>query len=240
MPNEVIRFESMPEPAAIIAKLERCTDDELASIFQRAETATARGWMVTACVVGVALAKARYGDSAWAKLAGEFRCAPSTVYRLANVYNELISPRLAAQGQRARFPLAEQRFYTLAVEGAEVARKKPLALLEEAEAARAKDPEFTTRAFKRRIFGEKDPGRRLPLMAAMMRLANAQEKTLRQLVTSTGAAALTAALDAAVAKLDDVRRLLHPLRDVRSGAGAAKPEEPRRRGGRAIGGRFER
>ena len=210
MRNQVTpNFESIATPGAIVRQLEDRTMAELVTLFRRAETATARGWMLMACIVGVALSKAKYGEGAARKLAEELNCSERTVHRLAEFFTELINPRIELEGDRAMFPLEQQRFYALAIEGAQVARKKPLALLEEAEAAKAKDPKFTAGAFKRRIYGEAEGRpRSSQLLPAVKRLANARTEAVRQLVTVADAAELTAVLEAALAKLSDARRFL--------------------------------
>lgn len=201
-------FESIATPGAIVRQLEGRTMAELVALFRRAENATARGWMLMSCIVGVALAKARYGEGAAKKLATEFGCSERTIHRLADVFAQLINPRIELEGDRAKFPLEQQRFYALAIEGAHVAHKKPLVLLEEAEAAKAKDPKFTAGAFKRRIYGEREASPRSKLLPAVKRLANARAEAVRQLATVADPVELTAILDAAVAKLSDARRFL--------------------------------
>jgi hypothetical protein len=201
-------FENIDTPGAIVRLLEGHTMAELVALFHRAETATARGWMLMSCIVGVALGKAKYGQGAARKLATEFGCSERTIHRLAEVFSQLINPRLEVEGERAKFPLEQQRFYSLAIEGAHVAHKKPLELLAEAEAAKAKDPKFTARAFKKRIYGDREARRSSRLLPAVKQLANARAEAVRQLVTVADATELTAILDAAVAKLSDARRFL--------------------------------
>jgi len=201
-------FESIATPGAIVRQLEGRTITELAGLFRRAESATVRGWMLMSIIVGVALEKARHGEGAAGKLADEFGCSERTVHRLAVFFSELIRPRLDVEGDRARFPLEHRQFYALAIEGAEVVHKPPLALLEDAEKARAKDPRFTAQAFRRRIYGETGGKvRESKLVVLVRKLANAKVKSAT-LASAGDPAELEALLDAATAKLADARRSL--------------------------------
>lgn len=240
MGNQIAaNFESIATPGAIVRQLEGRTITELAGLFRRAESATVRGWMLMACIVGVALEKAKHGEGAAGKLAKEFGCSERTIHRLAEFFAELIRPRLEIEGDRARFPLEHRQFYALAIKGAEVVHKPALALLEEAETAKAKDPRFTAQAFRRRIYGEAG-SKSSRLLPAVKKLANARSEAVRQLVNAEDAAGLTAILEAAVAKLGEMRRFLESPREVRNASGPARPEDPTRGGSRRTGGGFER
>ena len=202
-------FESIATPGAIVRQLEGRTITELAGLFRRAESATVRGWMLMSLIVGVALEKARHGDGVAGRLAAEFGCSERTINRLATYFSELIRPRLEVEGDRARFPLPERQFYALAIEGADVARTKPLLLLEEAEQARAKDPRFTARAFKQRIYGETGNTVREPCLLALVRkLANTRADAIGQLATAGDPAEVDALLEAASERLASARRSL--------------------------------
>lgn len=209
MPSQITpNFESIATPGAIVRQLEGRTMAELAALFRRAETATVRGWLLMSLIVGVALSKSRYGDRAAQRLAEDFHCSERSIHRLGGLFNDLIQPRITFEGDRARFPLAEQAYYTLAIQGASVAQKAPLELLAEAEAAKERDPRFTAGAFRRRIYGESSErtGREPQFVTLARKLAAV--KINAAALGAVDVAELDALLDAATAKLADARRSL--------------------------------
>lgn len=202
-------FETIATPGAIVRQLEGKSIAELAGLYRRAESATVRGWMVMACIVGVALQKAKYGEHGADELAAEFGCSSRTIVRLAAVFSKLIRPRIEISGDRARSPLDQRQFYLISLEGAEATGKPPLALLEEAEKLREKDPRFTARAFKRRVYGEERTAREPRLLGLVRKLAQVMPVTAERSASSGDPAELEALITAASERLAVARRSLH-------------------------------
>ena len=203
-------FENIATPGAIVRQLEGRTMPELIALFRRAESATVRGWMLMSCIVGVARRRARYGEGAAGKLAAEIGCSERSVHRLAELFSELIHQRIETEGDRAQFPLAEQAFYLLAVENAAAVGKSPIARLQHAGQARASNPQDTVAKCRREVLGDDAAiERRSPrLLLLVKKLAGASEAAVQELATGAAGEDVSATLDAAIAKLNDIRRAL--------------------------------
>lgn len=184
-------FDSLVEPAAVVRSLEGASVDELATIYARAEAAGARAWMLRALAIGVGQERAEYGDAACVELARALGIGKSTAFGLAAIHRLILRPRLKQEGDRARFPLAEKRFYETAVHARRHLRRPALELLEIAEEQRRRDPKYNPRRFKAELMGKAETE---PKVARLLRqLANVRRGGLPALDATEWAPILDAA-----------------------------------------------
>jgi hypothetical protein len=206
--TQTLGFEALGEaPASVLRSLEGASIEKLVASFKRAKVAGTRAWMLQSIVIGLGLARGRYGDRAGQTLARQFGCSKSTTFDLGQLYREIIRPRIDRMGDRARFELAERHFYTIAVRAARDTRRPALELLELAEEQRRRDPKYTAGRFKRELLGNCGPRDRAKAIAKLLRqLAQVPQGDLDGFVTSSVDA--SELLDAAGAAIDGARSRL--------------------------------
>lgn len=127
--------------------------DEAAVLRAAVDAAGAEsdGWFVRARALGELQRRAGYKDAAVVKYARDLGIGKTLAFELCAIDRRILLPRLLEQGEAARFPIRERRFYSVAVRGASVVKRTALAILEMAEAARAKDRRFTARKLQEQL-----------------------------------------------------------------------------------------
>lgn len=124
---------------------------DVVRVALEAHSAESGGWLARARALGELQRRAGYKDAAVVKYAKALGIGKTLAFELSAIDRRILLPRLAEEGDAARFPLRERRFYTVALRCAPVAKRSPLAILAMAEAARQKNRRFTARQLQEQL-----------------------------------------------------------------------------------------
>ena len=175
------------DPVQLDSSLAKLSLDELGVVYREAVDLGQRAWMALACCVGRAQEAAGYGDAALEQLAEHFGAHRGTIGRLGKIYRDLLLPRIAA-GQ-SDFVLAEKDYYLVAAEAAGALGRSPVALLEQAEEAKLRDPSYSARRFREEldVGDEGSTVSEMPKLRRLIkRLASVEDSAIDELINVAG------------------------------------------------------
>lgn len=178
------RVERTFDPFTITTAMRDMSLDQLTENFQGFRRVGQSAWLGMAITVGLAeqaLAGLVAPTQVHRQLAMRFEYHWTRIRRMALIYRDIIAPRIASQGENASFPLPEITYYEVAVQASRSTDRPALALLEEAEDAKAAESSYSVARFRedvlppRAVAGDPDSltsmvSRVAPLLAELAEL----------------------------------------------------------------------
>jgi len=120
-------------------------------LASEAGSADVGGWFARARAIGELQRRADYKDAAVVRHAKDLGIGKTLAFELGAIDKRILLPRLKDQGDAAKFPILEKRYYVTAIRCAPAARRSPLAILAIAEAELAKGHRISTRTLREMV-----------------------------------------------------------------------------------------
>jgi len=152
----VENINSQLDPVLISKAVKGLDADSIGHAFQAFKGLGQRAWIGMSVCFGEVYASSHKSKSGVIKeISAQFGISWQLGYQLLTIYNEIIKPRLDAQGEDAFFPLQEKDYYQAACEYAAKNSQTALEVIELAEEKKGAYGSYTCKKFREDLnFGE--------------------------------------------------------------------------------------